>query len=223
VGSRRLPTAAARIRSNEKSCDICCEQSGTVVGFLRVLRFPLPILIPPTHRRTVTGAASGHSLTAPHETVRYGIQQYNFLALSSNFVPIKLTDFRGVLAYSLLMSPFLNRVSFLTKLVKFDLSVNQSSIAQGRNGSYHKSGQRHLAYSPFQVRSKSVTTAEKYYKRTEIQMNMFSCLCVSFVKPRARNVIYAQDCELEQPQRHEDCSRVFSYALHCLTSRSEVV
>jgi hypothetical protein len=46
--SRRLPTAAARVRSQVKSCGICGGQSGTVTCFLRVLPFPLPILIPPT-------------------------------------------------------------------------------------------------------------------------------------------------------------------------------
>jgi hypothetical protein len=30
------------------TCGICAGQSGTEVGFLRVLRIPLPILIPPT-------------------------------------------------------------------------------------------------------------------------------------------------------------------------------
>jgi hypothetical protein len=46
--SRRLPTAAARVRSQLRSCEIYGGQSGTGAGFLRVLRFPLPILIPPT-------------------------------------------------------------------------------------------------------------------------------------------------------------------------------
>jgi hypothetical protein len=45
--SRRLPIAAARVRSHDKSCEICDEKSGTGAGFLRVLRLPLPILIPP--------------------------------------------------------------------------------------------------------------------------------------------------------------------------------
>jgi hypothetical protein len=45
--SRRLPTAAARVRTQLRSCGICCGQSGTGAGFLRVLRFPLPIRIPP--------------------------------------------------------------------------------------------------------------------------------------------------------------------------------
>jgi hypothetical protein len=38
--SRWLPTAAARVWS----CEICGGQSGAGAGFLRVLRFPLPIL-----------------------------------------------------------------------------------------------------------------------------------------------------------------------------------
>jgi hypothetical protein len=46
--SRRLPTAAARVRHQVWSCVICGGQSGTGAGFLRVLRLPLPILIPPT-------------------------------------------------------------------------------------------------------------------------------------------------------------------------------
>jgi hypothetical protein len=46
--SRWLPTAADRLRSQVKSCGICGGQSGTGAGFLRVLRFPLPILIAPT-------------------------------------------------------------------------------------------------------------------------------------------------------------------------------
>jgi hypothetical protein len=44
--SRRLPIAAARVRAQVRSCGICGGQSGTGVGFFRVLRFPLPILIP---------------------------------------------------------------------------------------------------------------------------------------------------------------------------------
>jgi hypothetical protein len=45
--SRRLPTAAARVRAWIKSCGICGGQSGNGAGFLRVLRFPMPH-IPPT-------------------------------------------------------------------------------------------------------------------------------------------------------------------------------
>jgi hypothetical protein len=39
--------AAARVRSRVWSCGICGGQSGAGAGFLRVLRFPLQIFIPP--------------------------------------------------------------------------------------------------------------------------------------------------------------------------------
>jgi hypothetical protein len=45
--SRRLPTAATRVRARVRSCGICGGQTGTGAGFLRVLQFPLPIRIPP--------------------------------------------------------------------------------------------------------------------------------------------------------------------------------
>jgi hypothetical protein len=46
--SRWLSTSAARVRSQAKSCGICGGLSGTGAGSLRVLRFPLSVLIPPT-------------------------------------------------------------------------------------------------------------------------------------------------------------------------------
>jgi hypothetical protein len=74
--SRRLPTAAARIRARVRSSGICSGQSGAEVDFLRVRRFPLPILIPPAapqlpssiiwgwyNRPVVAALPSGLSLT----------------------------------------------------------------------------------------------------------------------------------------------------------------
>jgi hypothetical protein len=43
----RPPTAAARVRSQVKLHGLYSGQNGTGAGFLRVLRFPLPLLIPP--------------------------------------------------------------------------------------------------------------------------------------------------------------------------------
>jgi hypothetical protein len=44
--SRRFATAATRVGSLVRSCGISGGQSGTGVDYLRVPRFPLPILIP---------------------------------------------------------------------------------------------------------------------------------------------------------------------------------
>jgi hypothetical protein len=41
------PTVAARVHTRVRSCWICGGRSGTGAGFLIVLRFPLPIGIPP--------------------------------------------------------------------------------------------------------------------------------------------------------------------------------
>jgi hypothetical protein len=52
--SRWFSTAAARVRSRVWSSGICGGQSGAGAGFLRVLRFPLPIFIPPIAPVTLT-------------------------------------------------------------------------------------------------------------------------------------------------------------------------
>jgi hypothetical protein len=43
--SRWLPTAVGQLQVRVSSCEICSDQSGSGAGFLRVLRFPLPISI----------------------------------------------------------------------------------------------------------------------------------------------------------------------------------
>jgi hypothetical protein len=80
--SRRLPTAAARVRCQVTSCRICGGQSVTGADFLPVLRFTLPILIPPTVPRSLSSSGagtigqlvadvpSGLSLTPPQESER---------------------------------------------------------------------------------------------------------------------------------------------------------
>jgi hypothetical protein len=83
AGSRRLPTAAAWVRARVRSCGICGGQSGTEVGFLQGLRFPLPIFIPPVvppssftwgwyNRPVVAAVPSGLSLT-PLRITSYGV------------------------------------------------------------------------------------------------------------------------------------------------------
>jgi hypothetical protein len=77
--SRWFPTTAARLRARVWICGICGGQSGAGAGFLRVLRFPLPIFIPPystssqspgvgTLGHSVADVPSGPSLdsTPPH-------------------------------------------------------------------------------------------------------------------------------------------------------------
>jgi hypothetical protein len=59
VASRQLPTTVARVQAQVKSCGICNRQSCTGAGFLRVLRFPLPSLIPPTDAHSSSSVIRG--------------------------------------------------------------------------------------------------------------------------------------------------------------------
>jgi hypothetical protein len=79
--SRRFPTSAAPVRALVRSCGICGGQSGTGAGFLRELRFSLPILIPPSAPQSssivrgsldqlVADISSGLSLTPSQETTK---------------------------------------------------------------------------------------------------------------------------------------------------------
>jgi hypothetical protein len=90
VVSRRLHTEAARIRGRVGTCGICGRQSDTGAGFSRVLRFSLPIVIPPTasyssfiirgwyNRPTVADVPSGLNLTTPQETKK---KKLNYIQL----------------------------------------------------------------------------------------------------------------------------------------------
>jgi hypothetical protein len=77
--SRWLLTASAKVRAQVTSCGICDGQSGNGAGFLRVLRFPLPILITPTaprsssviqgwYNRTIIGRRTKCTQSHPQET-----------------------------------------------------------------------------------------------------------------------------------------------------------
>jgi hypothetical protein len=113
--SQRFSTATARVRV--WSCGICGGQNVTEKSFLWVLRFPLPILIPPTvpqssHLSSGAGTISqlvadvptGLSFTPPQETkkkttiivISYGLMTCKFdnfsLFQSSKFSPC-LNDF----------------------------------------------------------------------------------------------------------------------------------
>jgi hypothetical protein len=54
-----LPTAAVLVQSQFRSCGICGGQSYTWAGFLRVLQFPLSILISPAATHPLNILSSG--------------------------------------------------------------------------------------------------------------------------------------------------------------------
>jgi hypothetical protein len=88
--SHRILTAAARFRAQVRTCEICDGQSGAEAGFSGVLRFPLPILIPPTAphsssgtiSQTVFGVRSGLSLNPPQETRKKKTKTILFAVIS---------------------------------------------------------------------------------------------------------------------------------------------
>jgi hypothetical protein len=60
--SRRLLIDAARVRAQIRSCGICGAQSDAGTGFLRLLRFPLPIIIPPTASHSSSSSTIGQTM-----------------------------------------------------------------------------------------------------------------------------------------------------------------
>jgi hypothetical protein len=119
--SRRLPRAAARVRAQVRSCGICAGHSSTGVGFLRVLPFPLQILIPPTapHSSSITRAGtigqivadvpSGLSLTPPEKTEWFP-------------VPLVATQRKKSLALPRFEPRFLGRLVRILVTITTDLS-----------------------------------------------------------------------------------------------------
>jgi hypothetical protein len=59
VVCRRLSTTVARARTQIRLCEICSGQSGPGADFHRVLRFPLPIHIPPIASHTSSSIIRG--------------------------------------------------------------------------------------------------------------------------------------------------------------------
>jgi hypothetical protein len=73
--SRQLPTVVVQVRSQVKWCWVCGGQNGTGAGFLRVLRFPLPIPYSSLIRSWYNRPFSGLSVTSPDETKKEKVMQ----------------------------------------------------------------------------------------------------------------------------------------------------
>jgi hypothetical protein len=91
------PTAAARVRSQVRSCRICGGKCGTGAGFLRVLRFPLPILIPPTTPHSSSGAGTIGQILAdvPSGLSLTPLQETKLKLSMNNGKPIRAGNSRG--------------------------------------------------------------------------------------------------------------------------------
>jgi hypothetical protein len=81
-----FPTVVAQVPSQVRSCEVRGGRSGAAASFLRVLRFPLPIFLPPNapylsvilgwYNRPISGRlSSGLSLIPPDEN---NIKKLNF-------------------------------------------------------------------------------------------------------------------------------------------------
>jgi hypothetical protein len=102
--SRRLPPSAARVRAQVRSCGVCSGRRGTGAAFLRVLRFPLPIFIPPIHHHLSSGAGTigqlvtdvpnGLRHTPPQETKKKTKKFFNVVYLHL-LDKVKCMKYRG--------------------------------------------------------------------------------------------------------------------------------
>jgi hypothetical protein len=82
--SRWLPTAAARVRVRVWSCGICGGQSGAGAGFLRVLRFPLPIFIPPIAPQSTSSIIWGLYNRPEMAAVPCGLSPTSLIIINNN-------------------------------------------------------------------------------------------------------------------------------------------
>jgi hypothetical protein len=103
VLSGRAIAQAAWVRAQVRSCGICGGQSGTGARFLPVLRFPLPILIPPTapllssiirgwYNRPVSGRRTNWTQSHPRNLKK---KKGSVTVLSLSAVETHLTRCRG--------------------------------------------------------------------------------------------------------------------------------
>jgi hypothetical protein len=119
-----LPTVVARVRARIWSCGICDGQSGAGAGFLRVLRFPLPISIPPIapqssssiiwglyNRPEVAAVRSGLSST-PLKKKDTGTQIFHTLYSEYPLIPLPEID---ILKLAFLLSHLSSLFSWVWK------------------------------------------------------------------------------------------------------------
>jgi hypothetical protein len=116
--SRWLPTTAARVLARVRLRGICGGQSGTVAGFLRVLRFPLPIFIPPTAPQSPSSIIWGWYNRPVVAAVRSGLTLTPLRSKKKNFEtgPPSLTRSRLWLC-----SPFLDLGRFSSFLILYEV------------------------------------------------------------------------------------------------------
>jgi hypothetical protein len=117
----RLPTAAARDRVQVRSCGISGGQSGTGAGFLQVLRFLLPILIPPTAAHSSSSSIIRGWYNRPNSGRRTKWTQSNPPQETKKNYPILISI--GILTIPENLSWF-SSVPFHTSAVVFQLCVS---------------------------------------------------------------------------------------------------
>jgi hypothetical protein len=102
--SRWLPTAAVRGSSPGLVSGICGRESGAGAGFLRVLRFPLPIFIPPNSplSQSLGAGTIGHSVAGvpsrPSSTPHYANKKMRLGDVRGRLCSVNGKNYGGVKA-----------------------------------------------------------------------------------------------------------------------------